>query len=92
MMIGLRLSGQVPFLRKGQIFQILENTNELAIFNVTPGSNVLDLTAVASLPTVFNALGYRKQDNLLYAIAQNDNHLYRIGDFGHPNRSWRSWT
>jgi gliding motility-associated-like protein len=76
------LSGQTPFQRTGQVFQILSNTNELAVFNVTPGSNVLDVAAVSNLQDAFNALGYRKQDNFLYAIHQSDNHLFRIGDNG----------
>lgn len=77
------LRAQTPFTRQFQIFQILETTNELAVFSVTPGSNVLQVNAVFPLPQVgLNALGFRKQDNFLYAVAFANNHLYRIGSNG----------
>ena len=77
------LYAQAPFSREFRVFQILETSSQLAVFTVTPGSNVLQADAIFPLPQVnLNALGFRKQDNFLYAVAYANNHLYRIGSDG----------
>jgi gliding motility-associated-like protein len=72
--------GQTPFLRTGQVFSILQNTNELQEFLVQPSYNSINPVPIGSLPGAgLDALGFRRTDNLLYGIGWANNHLYKIG-------------
>jgi gliding motility-associated-like protein len=90
LVISLPNFGQTPFLRTGQVFQILENTNELQVFSVQPSYNSLNAQTLGTLPAGgLEALAFRRTDNFLYAIGKANNHLYKIGqnaealDLGH---------
>ncbi|GAB4490635.1 MAG: hypothetical protein OHK0019_09800 [Saprospiraceae bacterium] len=70
-------AGQTPFERTGQVFLVLENSNEIAEFRV---DNSLQTDALGILPPGgLNALGFRRKDNFLYGINPGNNHLYKIG-------------
>ncbi len=72
--------GQTPFLRTGQVFQIRQNTNELEVFTVQPSYNSISYSTLGQLPPGgFDALGFRRSDNLLYGIAIANNHLFKVG-------------
>jgi len=74
------LSGQTPFLRTGQVFSILQNTNELQEFLVQPSYNSINTAPIGLLPSGgLDALGFRRTDNMLYGIGLTNNHLYKIG-------------
>jgi gliding motility-associated-like protein len=76
----LFLRGQMLFERTGQVFLVLQNTNELVEFSINPSSNSLQFNTLGVLPpTGFYALGFRKTDNFLYGINFGNNHLFKIG-------------
>jgi gliding motility-associated-like protein len=80
LLAGLSVNGQPPFLRKGQVFVIPQNSNTLAEFLVQPGYNSLNTISLGALPPGgFDALGYRRTDNLLYGVETASNHLFRVG-------------
>lgn len=71
------VAGQTPFERTGQVFLVLENSNELSEFRV---DNTLQIDVFGALPPGgLNALGFRKTDNFLYGINPGNNRLYKIG-------------
>ncbi|MBX2889790.1 MAG: gliding motility-associated C-terminal domain-containing protein [Saprospiraceae bacterium] len=77
MVICPALFGQTPFDRTGQVFLVLQGTEELVEFSV---DNALKTTIIGKLPAGgLNALGFRKTDNFLYGINPQNNHLYRVG-------------
>jgi gliding motility-associated-like protein len=78
--VALALFGQTPFLRTGQAFSILGYVNELQHFSVQAGYNSINTDSLGILPgPIFDAIGYRRTDNLLYGVCSANNHLYRVG-------------
>lgn len=71
---------QTPFQRTGQVFQILADNNELQEFSVLPSANNTSGITLGPLPPGgFDAMGYRRTDNLLYGIGSANNHVYKVG-------------
>lgn len=72
---------QSPFLRTGQVYVILQNTNELQVFSVLPSYNSINTVTVGNLPAGgLDAIGFRRSDNFLYGIGAATNHLFKIGE------------
>lgn len=63
----------------GQVFSILQGTNELQMFVIGTGNSNQPYTIGQLPPGGINALGFRSTDNFLYGINSASNHLFRIG-------------
>jgi len=87
---GFTAKGQTPFACTGQVFLVLEGTDELAELQVDSNHPVDKVVTIDFAGVQVNALGYRRTDNYLYGIDPANHNLYRIGadgtleDLGNP--------
>ena len=71
--------GQVPFNCTGQVWCVLEETNEFAELVINPSNNAVDYQVISSLGMLdVKALAFRSSDRLVYALESTTHELFQI--------------
>ncbi len=81
LLIGLchPLFAQVPFTCQGQVWCVVEDTNEFAELAINPSNNAVDYQVISSLGDLdVKALAFRSTDRLVYALESTTHELYQI--------------